>query len=157
MLLKLINAGILAEINGAVSTGKESVVYHAIGTEGAEYAVKIFKTSLNDFKARTKYVEGEHRFRHQLSSQNPRKLIRLWAEKELRNLKRAERAGLRCPHGVLLKKHVLIMDFVGRDGTPAPKLAEANLSNAKTLLLAYQQCVDMMRRLLSTAVWYTRI
>jgi len=147
MLLKMMNAGVLEELNGAVSTGKESVVYHAVGADGAEYAVKIFKTSLNDFKARAKYVEGEHRFRHQLSSQNPRKLIRLWAEKEMRNLKRAERAGLRCPHGVLLKKHVLVMQFVGQDGKPALKLAEANLSNARTLLLAYQQCVDLMRRL----------
>merc|ERR1711991_1146975 len=147
LLFKMVNAGVLTELNGAVSTGKESVVYHATGEGGQEYAVKIFKTSLNDFKARAKYVEGEHRFRHQLSHQNPRKLIRLWAEKEMRNLKRAERAGLRCPRGVLLKRHVLVMQFVGQDGKPALKLAEANLSNARTLLLAYQQCATMLRKL----------
>lgn len=147
MLLKMINAGILEELNGAVSTGKESVVYHAQAAGGVEYAVKIFKTTLNDFKARSKYVEGEHRFRHKMSSQNPRKLIRLWAEKEMRNLKRAEKAGLRCPQGFLLKRHILVMQFVGHNGQAAPKLADARLSNPQSLLSAYQQCVTMLRKL----------
>jgi RIO kinase 3 len=147
MLFKMINAGTLSEVNGAVSTGKESVVYHARGGAGEEYAVKIFKTTLNEFKARAKYVEGEHRFRHQMTRFNPRKIIRLWAEKELRNLKRAEKAGLRCPRAVLLKEHVLVMQFVGEDGLAAPKLLDANLSKPATARLAYTQCVAMMRTL----------
>ena len=147
MLFKMVNAGTLSEVNGAVSTGKESVVYHARGGAGEEYAIKIFKTTLNEFKARAKYVEGEHRFRHQMTRFNPRKIIRLWAEKELRNLKRAEKAGLRCPRALLLKEHVLVMQFVGEDGQAAPKLLDANLSKPATAHAAYTQCVAMMRTL----------
>lgn len=153
-LYKLINASILSDVHGVVSTGKEAAVYHAVAGkaeegagEGHEYAVKIFKTTLNEFKARAKYVEGEHRFRHQLNRQNPRKIIRLWAEKEMRNLTRAQKAGMRCPKPVLLRRHILIMDFIGEDGVPAPKLVEADLSKRKTLLSAYEQCVHMMRQL----------
>ncbi len=98
-------------------------------------------------KARAKYVEGEHRFRHQMTRFNPRKIIRLWAEKELRNLKRAEKAGLRCPRAVLLKEHVLVMQFVGEEGLAAPKLLDANLGKPATARLAYTQCVAMMRTL----------
>ncbi len=147
MLFKMINAGTLSEVNGAISTGKESVVYHAKSGSGEEYAIKIFKTSLNEFKARAKYVEGEYRFRHQMNRFNPRKIIRLWAEKELRNLKRAEKAGLRCPRAVLLKQHVLVMEFVGEDGAAAPKLLDAKLGKPETLRSAYVQCVGMMRTL----------
>lgn len=143
ILFKMVNGGLFKEINGAVSTGKESVVYHAQGEGSAEYAVKIFKTTLNEFRARGKYMEGEHRFRHQ-QKQNPRRVIRLWAEKEMRNLKRAEAAGIRSPRAVALKQHVLVMDFVGSDGRAAPKLQEATLDR-EALRSAYEQCVGMMR------------
>ena len=147
LLFSMVNSGTICDLHGAISTGKESVVYHATGPEEVEYAVKIFKTTLTEFRSRTKYVQGEHRFRHSLKSQNPRKFIRLWAEKEMRNLKRAERVGLRCPRAVLLKRHVLLMEFVGHDGKAAPKLAEARLSKPKSILSAYEQCATMMRKL----------
>ena len=53
-----------------------------------ECALKVFKTTLNEFKTREKYIKEDHRFRDRFSKQNPRKIIRLWAEKEYRNLKR---------------------------------------------------------------------
>lgn len=145
LLQLLINNDHLTEIHGAISTGKESVVFHGVKDE-QEFAVKIFKTTLNEFKSRACYVEGEHRFRHQHKRQNPRRLIRLWAEKEMRNLKRVCAAGLRCPEPVLLKKHILVLQFVGKDGHAAPKLRDANL-NATDWASAYQQCVTLMRRL----------
>jgi len=105
--------------------------------------VKIFKTTLNEFKNRQRYVEGEHRFRHQHKRQNPRRLIKLWAEKEMRNLKRALAVGVKCPEPVLLKKHILMLQFIGRDGKAAPKLRDADLSAAQ-LESAYSQCVATM-------------
>lgn len=153
LLFKMLNSGVLAEVNGSISTGKESVVYHAVAGDaegsvpGTEYAVKIFKTTLNEFKARAKYVEGEHRFRHRQNQTNPRRIIRLWAEKELRNLKRAEKAGILCPRVVALKRHVLVLSFLGADGHPAPKLLDADFSKPETLQSAYMQCCQMMRKL----------
>lgn len=53
-----------------------------------ECAVKVFKTTLNEFKTRDRYIKDDHRFKDRFSKQNPRKIIRLWAEKELCNLSR---------------------------------------------------------------------
>lgn len=74
ILFKLLNQGIISEINGCVSTGKEANVYHALGPKGVgEYAIKVYKTSILVFKDRDRYVTGEFRFRHGYSKSNPRK------------------------------------------------------------------------------------
>lgn len=49
-------------------------------------------------------------------------MVRLWAEKEMRNLVRMYSAGLPVPQPILLRSHVLLMSFIGKDGWPAPKL-----------------------------------
>ena len=54
----------------------------------AECAVKIFKTTLNEFKNRDRYIKDDYRFKDRFGKQNPRKLVKLWAEKEMHNLKR---------------------------------------------------------------------
>ena len=49
-------------------------------------AIKVFKTTLNEFKNRDKYIRNDYRFHDSISKQNPRKFIKVWAEKEMRNL-----------------------------------------------------------------------
>lgn len=150
-LLKLLNADVLRELNGIVNTGKEANVYHAVAggeaevEEGSELAVKIFKTTLNEFKNRSEYVEGEFRFRRQ-SLENPRKLIRVWAEKETRNLKRLRNADIPCPTPLILKENILVMTFLGKKGHPAPLLKDAKLS-LDQLEKCYRQIVKLMRRM----------
>ncbi|KAJ6559157.1 RIO1-domain-containing protein [Mycena vulgaris] len=97
ILLKMVGRGVIDEVNGCVSTGKEANVYHALSPDKAHLALKIYKTSILVFKDRDKYVSGEHRFRRGYSRHNPRKMVRLWAEKEMRNLKRLRAAGIRAP------------------------------------------------------------
>ena len=48
----------------------------------------------------------------------------------------------------MLKKHVLVMSFLGQDGRPAPKLKEAaeRMTEAE-LEMAYSQVVEMMSQL----------
>lgn len=53
-----------------------------------ECAIKIFKTSLNEFFRRDKYIKDDYRFKSRFNKQNPRKIVRMWAEKEMHNLKR---------------------------------------------------------------------
>ena len=112
----------------------------------AEFAVKIFKTSILVFKDRDKYVSGEHRWRKGYCKSNPRKMVQTWAEKELRNYRRIYAAGIRCPRPVLLKGHVLIMEFLGRDGWPSPRIRDAGLSERR-LREAYVQTISIMRRM----------
>ena len=52
-----------------------------------EYAIKIFKISILVFKYHDKDVSGEHRWCHGYCNSNPRKMVKVWAEKEMRNLR----------------------------------------------------------------------
>lgn len=146
ILFKLLNRGMISEINGCISTGKEANVYHATSKSNEDYAIKIYKTSILTFKDRDKYVSGEFRFRHGYCKSNPRKMVRTWAEKEMRNLCRMYKFGLPVPNPILLKSHVLVMTFIGVDGLPAPKLKDVEFNQSKAREL-YRDCVVLMWKL----------
>lgn len=96
VIFKLLNAGILTKVNGAISTGKESVIFHGEGhidpedldSEVVEVALKVFKTTLTEFTQRQQFLHGDRRFERRVGRQHARKLVKLWAEKELANLSR---------------------------------------------------------------------
>uniref|UniRef100_A0A8D8XA43 Serine/threonine-protein kinase RIO1 n=1 Tax=Cacopsylla melanoneura TaxID=428564 RepID=A0A8D8XA43_9HEMI len=155
ILFKLISRGMVGEVNGCISTGKEANVYHASPGDKykvenpeleKEFAIKIYKTSILVFKDRDKYVNGEFRFRHGYCKKNPRKMVRTWAEKEMRNLTRMYSEGLNVPKPILLKSHVLLMTFLGQDGWPAAKLKDTPLSESAACKL-YRECVVSMWRM----------
>ncbi|ORZ31893.1 RIO1 family-domain-containing protein [Catenaria anguillulae PL171] len=144
ILFKILNNGLVAEIHGCVSTGKEANVYHSVTKEGLHRAIKVYKTSILVFKDRDRYVTGEHRFKHGYAKRNPRKMVKVWAEKEMRNLKRLRAAGIPSPEPLLLKLHVLVMDFIGdSEGRAAPRLKDANLEG-KRARSAYEQMIRIM-------------
>ena len=146
ILFKILNKGVICNINGCISTGKEANVYHGTNTIGLERAVKVYKTSILTFKDRDRYVTGEFRFRHGYCKRNPRKMVKTWAEKEMRNLTRMYQAGIPCPEPVILRSHVLVMGFIGSDGWPAPLLKDVTLSESKAREL-YLQCVQVVRNI----------
>ncbi|XP_022104552.1 serine/threonine-protein kinase RIO3-like [Acanthaster planci] len=146
LLYKLVNNGILESVNGTISTGKEAVVLHANGGQHQrllvprECALKVFKTTLNEFRTRRRYLPDA------LSRMNPRKIIGMWADKERMNLNMMRKAGIRCPEVILLKKHLLVMSFIGEHQRAAPKLKDAQLS-PEDMQLAYDQCTEMMEKM----------
>eukprot|EP01112_Ceratiomyxa_fruticulosa_P015852 TRINITY_DN4725_c0_g2_i1.p1 TRINITY_DN4725_c0_g2~~TRINITY_DN4725_c0_g2_i1.p1 ORF type:complete len:680 (-),score=161.37 TRINITY_DN4725_c0_g2_i1:107-2146(-) len=111
-----------------------------------EYAIKIFKTTLNEFKNRTEYLQGAHRTKLFRARQNTRKLIKTWARKELQNLHRIHRANIPSPTPHILRDHILVMEFIGQDGVPAPCLKDCSLSDQQ-LLDTYIQVVRIMRKM----------
>ncbi|XP_055855961.1 serine/threonine-protein kinase RIO1 [Episyrphus balteatus] len=143
ILFKLLNRGLINEINGCISTGKEANVYHAVSKTDQEYAIKIYKTSILVFKDRDKYVSGEFRFRHGYCRHNPRKMVRTWAEKEMRNYLRMKNSGVPVPEPIVLRSHVLVMEFCGKNGWPSPKLKDVDISSSKAREL-YRECVVIM-------------
>jgi len=138
ILLQLLNRDIISEMNGVLSTGKEANVYHAVSipqTEGEaatkplHRAIKVYKTSILVFKDRDKYVSGEFRFKNGYNKSNNRAMVKVWAEKEFRNLRRLHAAGIPCPQPVYLKAHVLVMSFLGNSkGWPAPRLRDVEFT-----------------------------
>ncbi|CAG8398450.1 unnamed protein product [Penicillium salamii] len=136
LLLQMINRGLVSEIHGCLSTGKEANVYHAMSVSQDDdeapplhRAIKVYKTSILVFKDRDKYVTGEFRFRQGYNKSNNRAMVKLWAEKEMRNLRRIYAAGIPCPEPLYLRLHVLVMGFIGSSkGLGAPRLKDVEFS-----------------------------
>lgn len=155
ILLQMINRGLVSEIHGTISTGKEANVYHAIlhPEEGpsVQRAIKVFKTSIMVFKDREKYITGEHRFQKGFDKSSNRKIVKLWAEKEFRNMRRLHAAGIPCPEPIHLKLHVLAMSFLGdRKGWAYPRLRDAVIAgddSEQQWRDLYVQLLGLMRRM----------
>ncbi|KAJ5773812.1 hypothetical protein N7457_008708 [Penicillium paradoxum] len=136
LLLQMINRGLVSEIHGCLSTGKEANVYHAMSISQEDEdaaplhrAIKVYKTSILVFKDRDKYVTGEFRFRQGYNKSNNRAMVKLWAEKEMRNLRRIHAAGIPCPEPIYLRLHVLVMGFIGNSkGLGAPRLKDVDFN-----------------------------
>jgi RIO kinase 1 len=138
ILLQMINRGIVSEINGCLSTGKEANVYGALSITAPtaedpdptplHRAIKVYKTSILVFKDRDRYVTGEHRFRGGYNKSSNRAMVKVWAEKEMRNLRRLYAAHIPCPEPIYLRLHVLVMEFLGdKKGWAAPRLRDAEM------------------------------
>ena len=112
-----------------------------------EFAVKIFKTTVLVFRDRERYIEGEFRFRKSKFKNNPFKMVKQWAEKEMRNLKRLKTAGLNVPEAYLLKNNIIIMEFIGENGRAAPRLKDADLDEEQ-YMRAYFNTLRLMRNML---------
>lgn len=128
-LNELIRKDVLDELKSIVSTGKEANVYH--GIKGSlEVAVKIYSIEASDFRKMDLYIKGDHRF---TEARNRRQLVYNWARKEYNNLKRV--AGeIKAPKPLAVEKNILVMEFIGRDGIPAPRLKDLPPEKPKPFL-----------------------
>jgi RIO kinase 1 len=137
------NKGVLDEIHGVVSAGKEARVYWSKNKEGEELAVKIYLTSSAEFlKGMRKYIEGDQRFKG--VKRDTRSLIFTWAQKEFRNLQQASRAKVRVPKPIAVEKNVLVMEFIGKGGVSAPSLREQPVNDPEKV---YSRLLVSLERL----------
>jgi RIO kinase 1 len=123
-LYALGNKGAFSYLNGVVSSGKEARVYWGVTDQKTDVAVKIYLTSSSDFKRRAQYVLGDPRFNR--FSKDSRSVAELWARKEFTNLQQAYNAGLSVPKPEVFLGNILVMQFIGEQGVPSPKLAEVD-------------------------------
>ena len=147
VVFDLLNSGIIYELNGVVSSGKEARVYWGTNKEGTDLAVKIYLTSSAEFKkGMHKYIEGDPRFKD--VKHDTRSLIAVWAQKEFRNLGEAEAAKVRVPKPIAVKSNVVVMEFIGKDGVSAPSLKEQPPDNPEKV---YKIIVTYLKRLYQKA------
>ena len=151
VLQKMKKQCVFNELAGCISTGKEANVYFGIVDDVACLAVKVYKTSILGFRDRDEYVDGEYRFRHGYCRSNPRKMVALWAEKELRNLLRLKVAGLFCPTVVKCTRNVLVMSLVGTSTQAAPRLKDVTEEPQIGWSEVYLDVVRSMRRMFQFA------
>ncbi|MCX8150237.1 MAG: serine protein kinase RIO [Candidatus Bathyarchaeota archaeon] len=143
VLYRFLNSGVINEVNGVVSAGKEARVYWAKNKQGEDLAVKIYLTSSAEFKrGMIKYIEGDQRFKG--VKRDTKSLISAWAQKEFKNLEQATSAKVRVPKPIAVESNVLIMEFIGEAGVSAPSLKEQPPENAEKV---YSQLLRYMERL----------
>ena len=139
----LMNKGILSKLYGTVSTGKEARVYWGKGRNGEDLAVKIYLIVTAEFRrGRLKYIVGDPRF--QGASLRGRELIYQWARKEYRNLKRAVSFGIPSPKPIAVHENILVMEFIGEDGVPAPLLKDTTLRDPEKSFRELKGIIEKM-------------
>lgn len=120
---KLMNRGVISKLYGAVASGKEAKVYWGKGARGEDLAIKIFYVQAASFRGgRLKYILGDPRFEGLRG--DFRKLVYAWCLKEFRNLMRAFESGVPVPRPIAVERNILVMEFIGKNGVPAPLLKE---------------------------------
>jgi RIO kinase 1 len=143
VVYRFMTEGVLNEVNGVVSAGKEARVYWGKNKEGKDLAVKIYLTSSAEFKkGMFKYIEGDYRFKG--VKHDTRSLIFAWAQKEFRNLEQAFRAKVNVPKPIAVRNNVLVMEFIGKNGLSAPSLKERLPVNPEK---TYRQLLTYLKRL----------
>lgn len=147
IVYRMLNRGYLKNINGVVRSGKESRLYWGLGRRGRLVAIKIFLTTSAEFlKGRMMYIQGDERFKS--TRRDTRSLVNLWAMKEFRNLQQAEKAGVRVPAPLKIDGNVILMEFIGSKGEPAPLLRETPLEHPARV---YDRIAGAVRKLYQKA------
>jgi RIO kinase 1 len=130
------NKGVIEAMGGVVSTGKEGNVFHAIGKDGKELAIKIYRISTSDFRKMEDYMLGDPRFSNIRHTQKG--IVFAWTQKEFRNLQRAAEVNVRVPEPYDAERNILIMEFIGKDGVPAPRLRDVKLDEPERIYQAIE-------------------
>jgi len=115
----------ISYVNGVIRAGKESVVFWAVSPDKHNVALKVYLTSTSSFKKRSPYIVGDPRFSR--IRKNTRSLVYLWAKKEYKNLMRCIESGLVAVKPIAVKKNVLALEFIGRNGIPTKTLIESQI------------------------------
>lgn len=143
-LYYLINHGYIRKLNGAIHTGKESVVFSGKGKKEL-IAVKIHRVTAREFKSMVKYIEADFRFKKLIKS-SKREIIKLWALKEFKNLKLAEEAGVNVPKAIALKNNILVTKLIHVKSKPAPMLKYVDLSDDERERI-YAKTIEYVKKL----------
>ncbi|XP_072389998.1 serine/threonine-protein kinase RIO3-like isoform X2 [Diabrotica undecimpunctata] len=113
ILYKMIEKQLLKSINGIIGEGRESIILHANSDPSSfldsnlpqEFAIKVYKTILSDFKECEKFDESDHIFPHRKGGRASERIRSIWAEKEMINLMLTQEAVIPCPKVVTLRNH----------------------------------------------------
>ena len=126
IIYKLITDGVLSSVDYPISSGKEANIFKGTTPEGDAVAIKIYRLATATFKNIIRYIDGDPRFTN--IRRDHRSLIYNWSKKEFRNLQRMAEADICVPKPIVHRKNILIMEFIGENGYPAPELRQVRIS-----------------------------
>jgi RIO kinase 1 len=143
---RLVTQGQFDQLDYPISTGKEGGVFRATVLAGGFRAVKVYRIGNAVFRRLPAHaLEELHR---EASMGNYGRLVAAWTRREHTMLRRLFEAEVRCPRPYGYLRNVLVMDFVGTEGLPAPRMQNAVLSDPQAV---HDDLVVQVRRMVQGA------
>ncbi|MCX8179129.1 MAG: serine protein kinase RIO [Candidatus Aenigmarchaeota archaeon] len=130
-IYELMNKGYLKKVTSVIKEGKESVIF--LGKSDENVAIKIYRTHAIDFKTMWQYLIGDPRFTK--IRKNRIHIAYQWCLREYKNLLTAYEAKVNCPKPIIAKNNVLLMQFIGENDTPAPRLIDVGAKKKDYLFI----------------------
>jgi RIO kinase 1 len=142
---RLLTQGQFDQLDYPISTGKEGGVFRA--TSGDSFrAVKVYRIGNAVFKRLPAYALEA--LKREASTSNYGRLVTGWTRREHSVLRRLFEAGVRCPQPYGYLRNVLVMDFIGNEGLPAPRLQTIALEDPQAV---HDDLVVQVRRMVQKA------
>lgn len=149
-------AGYLLSPPKEVKSGKEATLF-AVEHDGRTLALKVYADPAERaFKRTESYLEGrwyrKPSERKAVAKKNrfaKTMLFEKWVQREYYLLKQLHERGVRVPEPIAIVDHSILMEFLGTDLTPAPRLIDIQLdtSTAERVLAELLDAVRTMRGL----------
>ncbi|MCD6403446.1 MAG: serine protein kinase RIO [Candidatus Aenigmarchaeota archaeon] len=146
-IYRLMNKGFIDTVESVVKEGKESVVLAGLDKQGRWVAIKVYRTLACDYKSMWKYLVGDPRIKG--LKKDRWKVVSLWCKKEFKNLLRAKEGGVDCPQPIAFYQNVLVMEFIGKKGVPAPRLVDVELGNPERV---YKKVVKNLEKIIKAGL-----
>ncbi len=143
---RLVSQGHFQSLDYPISTGKEGGVFRASGPNGFR-AVKIYRIGNSIFRHVPPYVIEWLR-REVGAVGNTARMIYAWTRREHTVLSALRAADVRVPQPFACFRNVLVMEFVGADGLPAPPMQEAVLGDPSAV---YSDLTTQVHRMVTSA------
>jgi RIO kinase 1 len=78
-----------------------------------------------------------------------RRVVSIWCQREFKNMKIAQSAGVNCPKPLTFKDNVLIMSFLGDNGIIAKRLIDVKPDDPNEL---YKMVLENLRKLVNAGL-----
>lgn len=128
-IFKLISEGYFEGLESPISIGKEANIFSAKRKDGSRVMVKIYRLEACDFNRMYDYIKEDPRYIDIKGKK--RKIIFFWVQREYRNLLKAREAGVNVPTPLTFQNNVLVLEFIGKGATIAPRLTVEPPKNPK--------------------------
>jgi RIO kinase 1 len=151
-IFKLMKKGVIKTLESTVKEGKESVVVAAKDKGENWLAVKIYRVEHCDFKSMWKYLISDYRF-EKIRKERWHVVIN-WARREFKNMQIAFEANVSLPRPIAVYENILVMEFIGENGIPAPTLAQLEKENLDWQKI-YEQVKNEMIKLTKAGIIHT--
>jgi RIO kinase 1 len=143
---RLVSHGLIDSIDFPISTGKEGGVFRATRGEGFR-AVKIYRIGNTIFRHVPPYVIEWLR-REVGAMGNTSRMIFAWTRREHTVLTQLRAADVRVPQPFACFRNVLVMEFIGIEGLPAPPMQEVVLQDPEAV---YTDLTTQLQRMVAKA------